>query len=47
MANLIVIAVVLIVLALAALYIVREKKKGHKCIGCPYSGQCGGGCAHH
>ena len=23
------------------LYLRREKKKGKKCIGCPYGGQCG------
>ena len=25
----------------AAFYIVRAKKKGQKCIGCPYSKTCG------
>ena len=42
MANVIVVAVILALMALAVRYIIREKKKGRKCIGCPYSGQCGG-----
>lgn len=25
----------------AIIYIVKEKKKGKKCIGCPYAGSCG------
>lgn len=28
------------ILFLAIRYIVKEKKKGAKCIGCPYSGSC-------
>ena len=40
------IATLIAVLALAAVlflvirYLVREKKKGSKCIGCPYAGEC-------
>ena len=34
------IAIVLII-ALALFYIIRAKKKGQKCIGCPYSKTCG------
>ncbi|MBO5904692.1 MAG: FeoB-associated Cys-rich membrane protein [Clostridia bacterium] len=41
-------AIIIIAIALAIggalFYIIRSKKKGNKCIGCPYSGQCGGGC---
>ncbi|MBQ8411639.1 MAG: FeoB-associated Cys-rich membrane protein [Ruminiclostridium sp.] len=25
-------------------YIVKAKKRGEKCIGCPYAKQCGGKC---
>ncbi|MBQ6312725.1 MAG: FeoB-associated Cys-rich membrane protein, partial [Lachnospiraceae bacterium] len=25
----------------AVRYIYKEKKKGNKCIGCPYAGSCG------
>ncbi len=40
------IATIIAVIALAAViffavrYIVREKKKGNKCVGCPYAGEC-------
>ena len=33
------IAVVAVVF-LAVRYIIKEKKKGTKCIGCPYAGEC-------
>lgn len=36
---LVIIAVVLIVGG-AVLYILKEKKKGKKCIGCPYANSC-------
>ncbi|MEE0772352.1 MAG: FeoB-associated Cys-rich membrane protein [Anaerovoracaceae bacterium] len=41
-ANIIVGAIILISVGAALSYIVRQKKKGVKCIGCPDSG----GCAH-
>ena len=44
------IIVVLILVAIAAgiiLYLVRAKKRGEKCIGCPYAKQCGGNCGAH
>ena len=28
------------VIFFAVRYIVREKKKGSKCVGCPYAGEC-------
>lgn len=45
MANIIVIAILAIIVALAGGYIYKEKKKGKKCIGCPYSGECSGNCS--
>jgi len=41
-----VIAVIAIVLIIggALAYIVRAKRKGNKCIGCPYAKDCKGGC---
>lgn len=36
----IVIAVIVLIVGGAAAYIVKEKKSGKKCIGCPYSGEC-------
>ena len=40
------VATIIAVIALAAViffavrYIVKEKKKGNKCVGCPYAGEC-------
>ncbi len=39
--NIIVIFIVALIIGLAMLYIIRQKKKGAKCIGCPYSSTCG------
>ncbi|MBO5105513.1 MAG: FeoB-associated Cys-rich membrane protein [Clostridia bacterium] len=47
MDNIIIIAVLAIIIALAVIYIIRTKKSGKKCIGCP-SGDCfskKGGCS--
>ncbi len=35
MENIIIIAVLVLVVGLAVFYIIKEKKKGTKCIGCP------------
>lgn len=40
MVNLILVAVLVILVGAAVIYIVREKKRGVKCIGCPYAQQC-------
>ena len=51
MTNFLVILVVAIIVGLAIAYIVREKKRGVKCIGCPSaatcpnSGKCKGNCS--
>lgn len=46
MDNVILILVLAAILGLAVWYLIRAKKKGQKCIGCP-SGSCGceGGCS--
>jgi hypothetical protein len=48
MENVIVLLVVAVIIAVAVLYIYREKKKGSKCIGCPHAKSCpsaaNGGC---
>ena len=38
------IAVVALTLSAAVFYIVRAKKRGEKCVGCPYARECGGNC---
>ena len=40
MEDIIVIAVLAVIIGLAGLYIYKSKKRGQKCIGCPYSGNC-------
>lgn len=50
MSNIIVIALVALIVGAAVAYIIREKKKGVKCIGCPHAGECAsknrsGGCS--
>lgn len=44
MANLILIVIIGAIVGLASGYVYRAKKRGVKCVGCPYSGSCSGGC---
>ena len=44
MGNVIVILILIAILAAIIWYLVRAKKKGEKCIGCPYAKKCGGNC---
>jgi CRISPR/Cas system-associated exonuclease Cas4 (RecB family) len=39
-ADIIVIAIIALMAIIATTYIIREKKKGKKCIGCPYADSC-------
>ncbi len=55
MEDFIVIGILALIVGAIIFYLVREKKKGVKCIGCPYAkgcaskscGKCGGGCTSH
>ena len=51
MANIIVIAILLVIVGAAVSYIIKEKKRGVTCIGYPHAGQCAkkreGGCGSH
>ncbi len=38
--DVILIIVLLLIVALAGLYIIKAKKRGEKCIGCPYAKEC-------
>lgn len=40
MESIIIAVIILVVVGLAAAYIIKEKKAGKKCIGCPYSSEC-------
>lgn len=44
MMDFILIAVILLIVAAAAGYVIKAKKSGAKCIGCPVEGGC---CSHH
>ncbi len=40
MENFIIIAIIVLIVALAVTYIVKAKKKGVKCVGCPNAEIC-------
>jgi hypothetical protein len=40
MGDFIVSVILIAVIGAAIFYIVKEKKKGNSCIGCPYNGSC-------
>lgn len=50
MANFITVVILAIIITAAITYIVKEKRKGTKCIGCPSAGTCArknnGGCGN-
>lgn len=40
-----IVVAILIIVGGALFYIIRAKKRGQKCIGCPYAKQCAGNCS--
>ncbi|MBP3313632.1 MAG: FeoB-associated Cys-rich membrane protein [Oscillospiraceae bacterium] len=44
MTDVIIIAILVLILGGAGLYVYKAKKSGKKCIGCPDSGTCSGTC---
>ena len=38
------IAAIILIVGASLLYIIRAKRRGEKCVGCPYAKQCGGKC---
>ena len=44
------IAAIILIVGAAVFYIIRAKRRGEKCVGCPYAKQCGdkcnGGCGN-
>ena len=42
--EMIAIAIIAVIIASAVLYIVKAKKSGRKCIGCPDGDKCQGSC---
>ena len=45
MTDYIIVAVIVVIIGAAVAYIIREKKRGVKCIGCPDGATCGGNCS--
>ena len=45
MKDLIIIAILVLIIGSAVYYILREKRRGAQCIGCPSSKTCSGKCA--
>lgn len=41
----IVLALILAIIGAAVWFILRSKKQGAKCVGCPHAKTCGNGCA--
>ena len=44
MENVFVISILVVIAAGIIWYLIRAKRKGEKCIGCPYAKQCGNKC---
>lgn len=44
MTDVIVVAVILVIVAAAAAYIIKAKRSGVKCVGCPAGSTCNGAC---
>ena len=44
MENVIVVLILVAIVAGITLYLIRAKRKGEKCVGCPYAKQCGSKC---
>ncbi|MBO5408019.1 MAG: FeoB-associated Cys-rich membrane protein [Clostridia bacterium] len=47
MKNLLVIGIIAILFGNAIWYLVRKRKQGTKCIGCPYASECNRNCNEH
>lgn len=45
MENFVLIAILVLIIGGAGLYIYRSKKRGAKCIGCPNGSTCSGNCS--
>ena len=43
--SIIPIIIIAVIVGLAVTYIIRAKKSGQRCVGCPYAKSCSGGCS--
>lgn len=44
MKDVLAVLLLLVILVSIIMYLIRTKKRGETCIGCPYARQCGGKC---
>ena len=47
MENIIIVVILAAIVGGIVFYLCRAKKRGEKCIGCPYTKECGGHCSSH
>ncbi len=45
MEDMILVAILVLILGAAVIYIIRAKRRGVKCIGCPAGAECSGKCS--
>ena len=45
MTDFLVTGIIVFIIGMASAYIIKAKKKGVRCIGCPSGGKCNGGCS--
>ena len=45
MANLMVLIILILIVGAAIAFIIREKKRGVRCVGCPAAGTCANSCS--
>ena len=46
MENVIVVVILVAIIGVAVRYLLRAKKRGETCVGCPYAKGCSGCCSH-
>ncbi len=44
MGDFIIILILILIISSIIAYLLRKKKRGETCIGCPYAKECGGRC---
>ena len=47
MENIIIVIIVAAIVGGIVWYLLRAKKRGDTCVGCPHGKQCGGKCGNH
>lgn len=45
MKNFIIAAILILIVGAIVYYLIKSKKRGKTCIGCPYAKNCGGKCS--